>query len=352
MQYSSLGAVLEDRNNSFNSVRLLAAAAVFVSHAFLIAPAGWHGEPLDGGAYNLGQISVNVFFFLSGMLLSRSYALKPDLVGFVLARMLRIFPGLVVCGMVTAWIIGALDTTESPLAYFTHKDTLTYPLHILMQFNAAQLPGVFAHGWEPGEVNVPLWTVKFELFAYGAFLLVPLLGLFGSKRFALLLAFAFGALLTVSTATHAFDTTFWGSIIRFGFCFTLGMAAFLYRERIKPNWPLALLGVALATVLPLWPGSQVFSVIAFAYLAITLGGTSIPWLTKATSRSDISYGLYLYAFPIQQALIAQYGVTFASAIAFSAIAFLIAVFAAYGSWVFVEKPSLSLKHWRRQSVTP
>jgi len=349
MQYSSLDAALDDRGNSFNSVRLL--AAVFVSHAVLIAPAGWHGEPLDGRAYNLGQISVNIFFFLSGMMLSRSFALKPDLSSFILARMLRIFPGLIVCGMVTAWVIGALDTTEGLAAYFADPATLSYPLRVLVQFNRAQLPGVFTRGWEAGTINGPLWTVKFELFAYGAFLLVPLLGLFGSKRFAVLLAVGFGTMLAISTITHTFDTSFWGSIIRFGFCFTLGIVAFLYRENIKLNWPLAILGVALATILPPWPGGQVLSVIAFAYFAITLGGTSVPWLTRATNRSDISYGLYLYAFPIQQVLIARYGATLGSAIIFTAIAFLIAIFAAYGSWIFIEKPALSIKHRVRQPAT-
>jgi len=347
MQHSSLGAILDDRNNGFNGVRLLAATAVFVSHAFLIAPAGWHGEPLDGSAYNLGQISVNVFFFLSGMMLSRSFALKPDLVSFIAARLLRIFPGLIVCGMVTAWIVGAMNTTQSLAAYFTDPATLSYPLRILVQFNTADLPGVFPHGWEAGEVNVPLWTVKFELFAYGAFLAIPILGLFGSKLCAVLLTLGFGAMLAVSNITHAFDTSFWGSIIRFGFCFTLGMTAFLYRDSIRPNWPLAVLGIVLAMVLPPWPLGQVFSALAFAYFAVTLGGTSLPWVTRATNRNDISYGLYLYAFPIQQALIARYGVTLESALGASAIAFAIAVLAAYGSWLFIEKPALSLKHWFR-----
>ncbi|ODT82395.1 MAG: hypothetical protein ABS76_07175 [Pelagibacterium sp. SCN 64-44] len=350
MQHSSLGTILEDRNNGFNGVRLLAATAVFVSHAFLIAPAGWHGEPLDGSAYNLGQISVNVFFFLSGMMLSRSFALKPDLISFIAARLLRIFPGLIACGAATAWIIGAMNTSESLAAYFTDPATLTYPLRVLVQFNVAELQGVFQHGQEPGEINVPLWTVKFELFAYAAFLAIPILGLFGSRLCAVLLTLGFGAMLAVSSVTHAFDTSFWGSIIRFGFCFTLGMSAFLYRDSIRPNWPLALFGIILAMALPPWPLGQVFSALAFAYFAVTLGGSSLPWLTRATNRSDISYGLYLYSFPIQQALIARHGVTPASALGVSFLAFAIAVLAAYCSWVLIEKPALSLKHWFRVSA--
>ncbi|ODT65258.1 MAG: hypothetical protein ABS75_32260 [Pelagibacterium sp. SCN 63-23] len=343
MSHSSLGNILDARNNSFNAVRLMAALAVFVSHAFLIAPAGGHWEPLDGSAYNLGQISVNIFFFLSGMMLSRSYALKPNLGQFVVARLLRIFPGLVVCGVVTAWVIGALNTALSPVAYFSDVQTLTYPLRILLQFNNAELPGVFAYGLEPGEVNVPLWTVKFELLAYGAMLFVPLLGLFGSKWFSLVLTVGFGAMLMVSTATQVFDTNVIGSIVRFGFSFSLGMSAFLYRDQIKANWVLAIAGIVVTMFSPPWAGAHVFSILAFAYLAITIGGTTLPVLTGATSRNDVSYGLYLYAFPIQQALIAQFGHTIETSLLFSVLALLVSMVAAYASWIFVEKPALSMK---------
>lgn len=72
MPNRTLGDLLESRQNSFNAVRLLAAAAVFVSHSFLLLPFGAHLEPFDGATYNLGQIAVNVFFCLSGLMLSRS----------------------------------------------------------------------------------------------------------------------------------------------------------------------------------------------------------------------------------------------------------------------------------------
>lgn len=81
----SLGDLLESRQNSFNAVRLL-AAAVFVSHSFLLLPFGAHLEPFDGATYNLGQIAVNVFFCLSGLMLSRSYALNRNPARFAWAR--------------------------------------------------------------------------------------------------------------------------------------------------------------------------------------------------------------------------------------------------------------------------
>lgn len=346
-----LSDILDDRNNSFNAVRLFAAAAVFVSHATLIVPIGTHSEPLDGTAYNLGQISVNVFFFLSGMMLSRSYSLKPQLASFIVARILRIFPALIACGFGTAWIVGALNTDLSISAYFTSPQTLSYPIRMLFQFNAAKLPGVFLFGLEPGEINVPLWTIKFELLAYAAFLLVPLFRLFGSKQFATLLLIFFAGLLITTTTTHIFDASFVVSIVRFGFCFALGMVAYLYRDNITSNWPLAIIGVIAATTAPSWPGDQVFSIMAFAYLAITLGATHIPFVSAATHRVDISYGLYLCAFPIQQALVAQYGTTIQTAALSSLGAALVAMSVATCSWHFIEKPALMLKNRRRTLIT-
>jgi len=338
---TTLGQILDDRN-SFNAVRLMAAGAVFISHTFLILPIGHHSEPLDGTAYNLGQIAVNVFFFLSGMMLSRSFALKPHLTSFVAARMLRIFPALIACGLVTAFVIGPLNTTLDLDAYFRDPATTFYPLKVVFQFSKVPLPGVFTTSIEPG-VNIPLWTVKYELLAYCTFLLVPICGLFGSRVFANLATIALGSLLIVSEGSHAFESSFVGSLVRFGFCFTLGMQAFLHRDAIRPSWPLAIVLVAAAFLVTALPFAQLASVVAFAYLAITIGATPLSVVTTITNRVDVSYGLYLYAFPIQQATIAKYGTTPAHAVYATILAALGAVILATLSWLWIEKPALSLK---------
>ena len=217
MSRKTLEDALSDRNNSFNAVRLLAAAAVFVTHIFLIAPIGSHHQPLDNTAFDLGQLAVNVFFFLSGLMLSRSYALKPHLSTFLAARMLRIFPGLLVCGALTAWVIVPFSTTLPLPEYFSSPSTWLYPLLVPVWFSQTGLPGAFLFGMEPGQINIPLWTVKYELIAYIAFLSVPVLRVFGSRSAMAVLAVSFGILLVISYSTHALDTSLAGSVIRFGF---------------------------------------------------------------------------------------------------------------------------------------
>lgn len=345
MSRRTLENVLEDRNNSFNAVRLLAAAAVFVSHAFLIAPIGNHHQPLDDTAFDLGQLAVNVFFVLSGLMLSRSFALRPHIGAFVAARLLRIFPGLVVCGALIAWVIVPFSTILSPGEYFTNAATWLYPLLTPIIFSQADLPGAFLFGMEPGRVNIPLWTVKYELLAYLAFLSIPLLKIFGSRSAMATLTLLFGVLLVIGSRTHAFDASFAGSLIRFGFCFALGMLAFTCRSIIVLRWPVALCGMLLALWLSPTDLGQLASIIAFAYAAATLGGSFIPGLTRATRHTDLSYGIYLYSFPIQQALLARFGATLPLALVMSLAAALIAVGLAYLSWHCVERPALSLKRF-------
>lgn len=343
MSHRTLEDVLEDRNNSFNAVRLLAAAAVFVSHIFLIVPVGNHHQPLDGTAYDLGQLAVNVFFFLSGLMLSRSYSLKPQLLGFFAARMLRIFPGLLVCGAFIAWVVAPFSTNLSLLDHFTDPATILYPLLMPVLFSQPHLPGAFLFGMEPGQVNIPLWTIKYELLAYLAFLCIPLLRIFGSRPAMALLSGAFGILLVFAYGTHALDASMLGSLVRFGFCFTLGMLAFTCRSLIVLRWPLAVGGLAMAFLLSATPLGQLASIIAFAYFAATLGGTAIPGLSRATRHTDISYGIYLYSFPIQQALLARFGTSIWMASLMSVAAALLTICVAYFSWQWVERPALSLK---------
>lgn len=343
MNRRTLQEVLDDRNNSFNAVRLLAAGAVFISHAFLIVPAGNHHQPLDNTAFDLGQLAVNVFFFLSGLMLSRSYAHRPKIGSFVAARALRIFPGLFVCGALIAWVIAPFSTSLSLAEHFTNPATLLYPLLMPVLFSQPHLPGAFLFGMEPGEVNIPLWTIKYELLAYLAFLSIPLLRIFGSRAGMAALASVFGVLLIIGYRTHAFDGSMAGSLVRFGFCFALGMLAFTCRGLIVLNWPLALLGVALAFWLSPTALGQVASVVAFAYLAVTLGGSAIPGLTRATRHTDLSYGIYLYSFPIQQALLARFGTSLWMAVLMSVASAVITVCLAWLSWHWVERPALSLK---------
>lgn len=346
MSTRSLAEILTDKSNSFNAVRLLAAMAVVLSHSYLLLLAGDHSEPFDGAPYNLGQIAVNVFFFLSGLMLSRSYALRPDWRQFALARVLRVFPALVVCGFVVAWLLGPFATALPVENYFSDPRTLLYPFLVPFLFDQASLPGIFEYGFNPGEVNAPLWTVKYELFAYLAFGVAASLGLTRSRRLTLALVAVLGMALSITYAAHEFETSPLGSLLRFGFCFSLGTLAFQYADRIRirpglaPLW--LAIGLGLSSLLTQTIFGPLVSIIGFAALALALGALRVPGLTAVTNRTDISFGIYLYAWPLQQTLLLwgethqAWGLFLLPLVGATGLALL--------SWHFVEKPALGLKH--------
>lgn len=346
MSARSLATILNSDQNSFNAVRLFAAIAVVVSHSYLLLLAGDHSEPLDWAPYNLGQIAVNVFFFLSGMMLSRSYALRPDWRRFALARILRVFPALIACGFVVAWVLGPLATTLSIERYFADPRTLLYPFVVPFLFDVATLPGIFQHGFNPGEVNAPLWTIKYELLAYLAFGIASALGLTQRRRLVLIATIVLGATLTVTLMLHTFEASPIGSFLRFSFCFALGATAFQYAEHIKMPPLLAAVGVGAAFALWATPIGAVASIIGFAGLALLLGGLDLGWLTRSTTRTDISFGLYLYAWPLQQMLLMLRDAEGPWGLALFALPLVGAMGVALASWHLIEKPALRLKHFR------
>lgn len=347
----TLETLLDDSGNSFNAVRLFAAVAVVISHAFLLTTALLPGpEPLDWAPFNLGASAVNVFFFLSGLMLSRSYDRLPDWRAFSAARILRIFPALLVAGMVVGWVLAPITTELSLIDYFSNPETLLYPLVSTFTLEALHLPGVFVHSNHPGQVDLPLWTIKYELFAYICFGVVSVLGLLRSRFTAVILCVLFGLALMVATVMGVFEHSPLGSIIRFGFCFLLGVTLYRFRARITVRASVAGLLLVLALPLAWTPLGPVAWVVAPAYAALVVASWRMPVVTGFTNRADISFGLYIYAWPIQQTLL-EMGWAGHSVWAQAAMALVATGVLATLSWYFVEKPALGLKrHFRRRPV--
>jgi peptidoglycan/LPS O-acetylase OafA/YrhL len=348
----SLDAALAGEENSFNAVRLLAAAAVVVSHSFALLRGELVGEPLYGlTPYTLGQHAVTVFFALSGLMLARSWDRNPDILRFARARLLRIYPALIACGLVTALLVGAL-ATRLPLAeYLSSRETLSYPVLVGALFNGARLPEVFATGPQPGAVNYSLWTIKYELAAYVAFGVAAVLGLAGRR---LLILFAVTALVGAVYVLERVEPV--GKLApavpmgRFFLAFTLGAAAYYWRERL----PLRLDLLAAATLAAFAMQALVSDLAEAAFVALASYGALVFGSLRArgpaalAGRHDVSYGLYLYGWPVQQ-LILPYAEwhPLAHAAAATAIALVLATL----SWFLVEKPALALKR-RRPAAMP
>lgn len=305
--------------NSFDLLRLLAAVAVIVHHTRPL-----RGEPaLRFFHLDFGALGVGVFFVISGYLVTASLLRSASLSDYLKKRLLRIEPALVVSLALTALVLGAAETTlplgdylRRPQVYlFVLRNALLYPV-------TYRLPGVFEHN-PIADVNPSLWTLRLEFTCY---LGLAALGGLGLARKWVLAALAGVAAATVAALVLVWPQAagpWWGHVLlvgsQFGFLFLAG--AFLQLAGRPPLWTLASLAF-LAT--PMW-------ILGLPAPVIILGE-----LRSRRLPADVSYGLYIYAAPVQQALAAAGALTFVASLALT-------LPLAAASWFLVERPALRFK---------
>lgn len=340
-----LSAILARGSNNFDLVRIAAAASVIFSHAFTQAYGPEAAEPLASvSVYPLAGHAVNVFFILSGLLVAASLDRAPNLAAFTASRALRIFPGLIVCVLLVAFLMGPMVTAYSIGDYLASPDLYAYVVGA-MSLAAADgpLPGVFDTLPEVGIVNIPLWTLKYEVLAYILLTVVAVLGIWRNPLLFWIFIVGLIAFHAAAEMTHAHpeEHGMVGHLSRFMLCFFIGVVAFRLRERIRLS-P----GGAIAAALLLWVTNgtaleESVVYLAVGYLTFCFAALPMPQLRALTARGDISYGLYIYGWPVAQILVLIMPGIGAMELAVLSLAG--AGLLAAASWRFVERPALSLK---------
>ena len=339
---------LDFRSNSIGFLRLLFAAVVVWSHAYLLG--GFGGDPvtrLTGGALNAGFLAVGGFFVLSGLLITRSFERVTSVEGFLWHRFLRIFPAFWVCLVIVAFGFAPLVFyyEHGTLAGFTSGPYSPWSYlasNALLQMNQYNIGALLSNVPLPSIFNKSLWTLQYEFLCY---LSVAALGLIGALRLKASVAILFLFLLFVNSTVlwehgrHV--TTEAYGVIGLLVYFAAGSCAYLFRDNIPMRWWIALLcAIALAISLPT-RAYALFVAPCLAYLTL-FAAMKLP-LRNFDRRMDFSYGLYIYAFPVQQ-MLALYGVNTVGFVPYFFCALAIAFVFAAASWFTVEKPSLSLKN--------
>lgn len=295
---------------------------------------------------------VGLFFALSGFLVFASAARAPDIRTFFGNRALRLLPALSVEVALSALILGPL-VTELPLrAYFSDPQFFRYFGNIIGEVTFT-LPGVFLHNPWPDLVNANLWTLPPELGCYLLILAMLATGLTGKRRLlgALMLA-ALIAFQTLEIAApnilpvRADSTHFTPWFIVF--LFVVG-AAFFANADLIPLHPLFFLGAAgFYWALMLLGVLQCVAGVFLAYCMVYIGMSGFGWFDRLL-KMDLSYGTYLYGFPLTQAAVyfllpalRDFGHLTQYAIILPLVIGATALFA-MSSWIFIEKPALSLR---------
>lgn len=334
------------RRNNFDALRIAAALMVLFGHGYVLSGLG-DLEPVarTTGVGGFGEVGVSIFFVISGFLVSASWDRLPDFKAFMAARLLRIVPGLAVAVMLSAFVLGPLVSILPASGYFAAPQTWLYPLrNILLYPVTYALPGVFGGLPFPDVVNGSLWTLRLEFSCY---LLTPVLWLFVRRRrsFALLAAAAAALLFAMCVAAGPRLPPMALIGARNLYLFLAGAA--LYAYRAEP-WTRSWLSVAASGVTVVaaafasraW-GPLVAS-LALPLLVVAFAQKPLARISSFSRYGDYSYGVYIYAFPVQQTLMLVFGPEIGVP-AFVGLTLLCVAPLAAASWLLVEKPALDLK---------
>jgi peptidoglycan/LPS O-acetylase OafA/YrhL len=94
-----------------------------------------------------------------------------------------------------------------------------------------------------------------------------------------------------------------------------------------------------------WGGgwARATGILAIAFTVLVLAFRTPAWLRRLAAPGDVSYGIYVYAFPVQQSVAAIWGAI--DPLVMMAIAFPVTYGLAFLSWRLVERPALALKRF-------
>lgn len=343
-----LSALAQGRNNNFQLIRLLSAAAVVLFHSYALTN-HWTDEPLWRRIpeLNFGALGVGCFFVISGFLVTQSWRARANVLSFVSARVLRIYPALVAAVVLTILLAGASSALDWP-AFLAHPQTLQYVLEVTPAWEMShQLPGAFPTNPIPHDVNGSLWTLPVELRLYIAVLISGLIGLL--TRPIVFLAALAAILLLVAWLPGGFALPHIDRPTRdLLVLFALGALACVWRDVIPVSLALAAVAIFVVIADPSGLGRGVLLAPLLAYVVLVAAyHPRLVW--PAFNRvGDYSYGVYVYSFPIQQTLVQRIpGIEPAPLFA---LALALALAVAALSWHGLEAPALRLKsRYRRPS---
>jgi peptidoglycan/LPS O-acetylase OafA/YrhL len=343
--------------NGFDIARLIFASLVVFEHSYFLPFNSYEAEPLyiwSKGQTDFGSLAVNGFFVISGFLITRSCLLTKDTFRYLEKRAARIIPGFLLASVLTILVFGPLGA-DNVTSYFQHLN----PRATLVRVSSLHASGVgetLLHNPMKSIVDGTFWTIRYEFDCY---ILVAILWAFNLLTrgpvtiilAVLLLCFGLqsAGLIEIPTVKYGIPAIFisspeaWPRL--FGYFFA-GAALYLWRDHI-PKSPILLMLSILLLILGLrFGGAELVMLSAGIYCLffIALSAGRSPRLFG--NKVDLSYGIYLFGFPIQQLIIAATHNSLKPGMLFL-ISLPLTMGLAYLSWTFIENPSIRWAHTKR-----
>jgi peptidoglycan/LPS O-acetylase OafA/YrhL len=324
---------IRDKNN-FDFVRFFAATLVLISHSFALT-GNPKAEPLavlSGYRTDLGHLAVIIFFIASGFLIAASWNNKPDFLRFINSRILRIIPGLAVV-LLFCILIGSIITTVSSRTFYGSAITF-FIRNLFMYKGQGDLAGVFQQNVYGDAVNGSLWTLRIEFTCY---LLIAAIGMIGALNKKT--AWVLWAITTVLAALNIHSPNLIKELLPLQAWFLAGTISYLHRDdavnsTLVCGAAILLIGAYITDDILLISPAIAFILIKAIYLRGPLNSFG--------KYGDFSYGIYIYAFPIQQFFVYAFpGIGWMENCILS---FPMTLICAIASWHCVEKRCLAFKN--------
>lgn len=323
------------RENNFNLLRLVFAVLVLAAHSPEIIDGNRSRELLTVafGTISFGQLAVDGFFLLSGFLIMQSWHTQPDWRAFLSKRVLRIYPGFLVASVICAFVVGPLGA--EPRSYFADFDLGRFVSHaLLLQIPA--VPAVF-QGQPYPDVNGAMWTISREFACY---LLVLAMGAIGALRLRHFWLALTGAVFALLVALLLLKRPMPDITLLSFFC--SGACFYLYRDKlVLRGWIALALTLVAAVCMFSWRASELALAIAGAYALMYVAHKRSPFWQKFNALPDVSYGVYLYGWPIQKLIFWYFPAVHPGTLFVAATG--AALLMGLASWYAVEKPALRFK---------
>ncbi len=319
--------------NNFDALRLAAATIIIVAHAYSLS-VGYASIPPGDPVLLIGCAALGALFVTSGYLITASWETSTSAGGFVWKRFLRVVPALVPMIFITLFIIGPMMTSLPLSEYYASLFSVQGILSVPFFENGAVI-GLFQGNPVPF-VNSSLWTIPVEVFMYGIVAVCGVTGLL-RKRGVIPGLILLNLLIWIP---WYFDPRL--GKVRFTLYFLIGAYLYLHRHRVVYDARIAGVLLAVLALSTLTPFVTAAGVLCIPYLTLYFAQAPIPFLSGFGKAGDFSYGMYIYHYPLQQAVIqvTQDGVAVPVLTALSlAMTFPLA----FLSWHLVERRALALK---------
>ena len=336
-------------SNNFNFIRLVLASSVIVSHsAEFIAGGSREFDPLNrifGTDFSLGDLAVNAFYVLSGYLIVKSWMSQPQPWPFLKKRILRIYPAFIIASLLSEYVFGPMGHNPNYWATYSRWAVLRRIIFIGLPGEPNAFPHLTVH-----EVNGALWTIRYEFICYLGVILMGLLGLFRHRRAVVMIWLAFFAYFVIQTTTGSNTITGFtgklsdilGPCLRAFTMFLAGACHYLFADQIRYSRKGVIIClIALIPCMFQYTTGAIAQAVFGSYLILALAFVPAPLLRNFGKGADISYGVYIYGWAVQQIILNRFPQIGYFSLTFSA---LLATFVAgWLSWHLIEQPFLRLK---------